>query len=147
MPGEAVASTPGTELEGRVVGDGSVVVPARAGVLGTCSLARGGGTRVEACLVWWLSRKNHWWFVGRTGKTIGEDEGAWAKSRRYGVRSARALAGGRDTSRHRGFGSFPQNRHPSFRVYGSRKNRVYLFRFCPYGLSSVCIAAGAFRSI
>ena len=47
--GEAVASTPGTELEGRVVGDGSVVVPARAGVLGTCSLARGGGTRVEAC--------------------------------------------------------------------------------------------------
>ena len=49
MPGEAVASTPGTELEGRVVGDGSVVVPGRAGVLGTYSLARGGGTRVEAC--------------------------------------------------------------------------------------------------
>ena len=37
MSGEAVASTPGTELEGRVVGDGSIVVPARAGVLGTCS--------------------------------------------------------------------------------------------------------------
>ena len=49
MPGEAVASTPGTELEELVVGDGSVVVPARAGVLGTCSLARGGGTHVEAC--------------------------------------------------------------------------------------------------
>jgi hypothetical protein len=49
MPGEAVASTPGTELEELVVGDGSVVVPAQAGVLGTCSLARGGGTRVEAC--------------------------------------------------------------------------------------------------
>ena len=49
MSSEAVASTPGTELEGRVVGDGSVVVPVRAGVLGTCSLARGGGTRVEAC--------------------------------------------------------------------------------------------------
>ena len=68
---------------------------------------------------------------------------AWAKSRRYGVRSARALAGGQDTSRHRGFGGFPQNRHPSFRVYGSRKNRVYLFRFCPYGRSSVYRASGA----
>ena len=49
MPGEAVASTPGTELEELVVGDGSVVVSVRAGVLGTCSLARGGGPRVEAC--------------------------------------------------------------------------------------------------
>ena len=53
MPGEAVASTPGTELEELVVGDGSVVVPWQARVLGNWSLALGGGTRVEAC-----------WFVG-----------------------------------------------------------------------------------
>ena len=60
MPGEAVVSTPGTELEGRVVGDSSVVVPAQAGVLGTCNLARGRGTRVEAC-----------WFGGQARKTTG----------------------------------------------------------------------------
>ena len=53
MPGEAVASTPGTELEELVVGDGSVVVPWQARVLGTWNLERSGGTRVEAC-----------WFVG-----------------------------------------------------------------------------------
>ena len=48
MPGEAVGSTPGAELGGVVVGDGSVVVPWQAWVLGTWSLACGGGTRVEA---------------------------------------------------------------------------------------------------
>ena len=68
MPGEAMASTPGAELGGHVVGDGSVVVPWQARVLGTWSLARGGGTRVEACgllvkpekptVVCWLNRKN-----------------------------------------------------------------------------------------
>ena len=125
MPGEAVASTPGTELGGLVVGNGSVVVPWQARVMGTWSLACSEGTRVKACgllvkpkkpmvagLVVWASKPSE------------RVKAAWAKSRRYGVRSARALAGGQDTSRHRGFGGFPQNRHPNLGFTVPAKNRA-----------------------
>ena len=76
MPGEAVASTPGAELGGLVVGNGSVVVPWQARVLGTWSLARGGGTRVEACgLLVEPKKPMVVGFVGLGLKTIGEGEG------------------------------------------------------------------------
>ena len=76
MPGETVASTPSTELEELVVGDGSVVVPWQARVLGTWSLARGGGTRVEACgLLVEPEKLTEGRFGGLGLKTIGEGEG------------------------------------------------------------------------
>ena len=114
MPGEAVASTPGAKLGGLVVGDGSVVVPWQARVLGTWSLARSGGTCVKACGLLVESEKpTEAGLVVWASKPSERVKAAWAKSRRHGVQSARALAGGQDTSQHRGFGGFPQNRHPS----------------------------------
>jgi len=114
MPSEAVASTPGTELGGLVVGDGSIVVPWQARVLRTWSLACGGGTCVEACgLLVEPGKPTVAGLVVWASKPSERVKAPWAKSRRYGVRSARALAGGQDTTRHQGFGGFPQNRHPS----------------------------------
>ena len=68
-----MASTPGTELGGLVVGDGSIVVPWQARVLRTWSLARGGGTCVEACGL--LVEPGKPTVAGLGLKTIGEGEG------------------------------------------------------------------------
>jgi len=123
MPGEAVASTPGAKLGGLVVGDGSVVVPWQARVLGTRSLARSGGTCVKACgLLVEPEKPTEAGLVVWASKPSERVKAAWAKSRRHGVQSARALAGGQDTSQHRGFGGFPQNRHPSSGFPGIPQN-------------------------
>ena len=76
MPGEAVASTPGAEVGELVEGDGCVVVPWQALVLGTWSLAHSGGTRVEACgLLVKPEKPTVGRFVGLGLKTFAEDEG------------------------------------------------------------------------